>query len=80
MCAKVNALKSKIIMPLPSKRKNEKENEFMSRCMSDDIMKKEYKDNKQRVAICLTQYRSRKKAKGEASWDDVRQNDILGLI
>ena len=52
----------------------------MSRCMSDDIMKKEYKDNKQRVAVCLTQYRARRKSKGEASWDDVRKGDILGLI
>ena len=67
-------------MPLPSKRKNEKQSEFMSRCMSDDIMKKEYKDNKQRVAVCLTQYRARRKSKGEASWDDVRKGDILGLI
>ena len=52
----------------------------MSRCMGDDIMKKEYKDNKQRVAVCLTQYRTRKKSKGEASWDDVRKGDALGLI
>ena len=61
-------------MPLPSKRKDEKQSEFMSRCMGDDIMKKEYKDNKQRVAVCLTQYRTRKKSKGEASWDDVRKS------
>ena len=67
-------------MPLPKKRKDEKESEFMSRCMSDDIMKEEYKDNKQRVAVCLTQYPTIKKSKGEASWDDVRKNDILGLI
>ena len=67
-------------MPLPSKRKDEKQSEFMSRCMGDDIMKKEYKDNKQRVAVCLTQYRARRKSKGEASWDDVRKGDILGLI
>ena len=60
--------------------KDEKQSEFMSRCMSDDIMKKEYKDNKQRVAVCLTQYRTRKKSKGEASWDDVRKGDILGVI
>ena len=66
-------------MPLPPKRKDEKQSEFMSRCMGDDIMKKEYKDNKQRVAVCLTQYRTRKKSKGEASWDDVRKGDVLGL-
>ena len=52
-------------MPLPSKRKNEKENEFMSRCMSDDVMKKEFRTNKQRVAVCMNQYQTRKKIKGE---------------
>ena len=67
-------------MPLPSKRKNEKENEFMSRCMSDDVMKKEFRTNKQRVAVCINQYQTRKKIKGEASWDDVRKGDFLGLI
>ena len=67
-------------MPLPKKGEQETPEQFMSRCMSDDIMKKEYKDNKQRVAVCLTQYRTRKKSKGEASWDDVRKNDALGLI
>tara|TARA_R100000995_G_scaffold83897_2_gene61026 strand:+ start:151 stop:354 length:204 start_codon:yes stop_codon:yes gene_type:complete len=67
-------------MPLPSKKKNEKESEFMSRCMSDDVMKEEFRDNKQRVAVCINQYRARKKSKGEASWDDVRKGDALGLI
>ena len=78
--AKESAQKNLSNMPLPSKRKDEKQSEFMSRCMSDDIMKKEYKDNKQRVAVCLTQYRTRKKSKGKASWDDVRKGDTLGLI
>ena len=67
-------------MPLPSKRKDEKQNEFMSRCMSDDVMKKEFRTNKQRVAVCMNQYQTRKKIKGEASWDDVRKVDFLGLI
>ena len=52
----------------------------MSRCMSDDVMKKEFQNNKQRIAVCINQYQTRKKAKGETSWDDVRKGDILGLI
>ncbi len=67
-------------MPLPKPRKKEDKNEFISRCMSDDIMEKEYKDNKQRVAVCLTQFQNIQKSKGEASWDDVRKGDILGLL
>jgi len=41
-------------MPIPSKKDGEDRNAFMSRCMGDDTMKKEYKDNGQRTAICLS--------------------------
>lgn len=42
-------------MPVPNKRKDEESSKFMSRCMSDPVMQKEYKDSKQRVAICIQQ-------------------------
>ena len=41
-------------MPLPSKNKDEKPTDFMSRCMSSDSMKNEYPDQKQRTAICMS--------------------------
>ena len=41
-------------MPLPKRGSNEDRNNFMSRCMSDDTMKEEYKDSGQRTAICLS--------------------------
>ncbi len=44
-------------MPLPSPRKGEKQSDFISRCMSDPLMKREYTDIKQRVAICHNQWR-----------------------
>jgi hypothetical protein len=37
--------------------------------MSDDMMTSEYKEQKQRVAVCLTQFQNIQKSKGEASWD-----------
>lgn len=40
-------------MPLPNKNKEENKDSFVSRCMSDETMKKEYPDEKQRVAICI---------------------------
>jgi len=43
-------------MPLPTRRKGESESDFVSRCMGDPVMK-EYKDNKQRLAICFSQAR-----------------------
>ena len=41
-------------MPLPSKNEGESPKDFMSRCMSSDKMKEEYKDQKQRTAICMS--------------------------
>jgi hypothetical protein len=67
-------------MPIPSVKKDEKQKEFMSRCMSDSIMLDDYKDQKQRAAVCYSQYDRRMKNKGEASWDDVRKGDSLGLV
>jgi len=41
-------------MPIPSKKPNEDRKSFLSRCMADDVMKKEYSDSKKRVAVCLS--------------------------
>jgi HK97 family phage prohead protease len=43
-------------MPLPKPKKNEKHDDFMERCMSDEVMVKEYDDEKQRYAVCQTQW------------------------
>jgi len=40
-------------MPIPNKKNGEERNEFLSRCMSDETMKKEYAP-KQRTSICLS--------------------------
>jgi len=54
----------RIEMPLPTKQKDESQKEFMSRCMGDDVMNTEFKDGKQRAAVCVSQYQQRKKSKG----------------
>ena len=46
-------------MPLPIPRKEEKESEFISRCMNDEVTRREYPDGKQRVAICFSQWRKK---------------------
>ena len=43
-------------MPLPSKDGGENKSKFMSRCISNPKMKKEFSDIKQRIAVCLSQY------------------------
>lgn len=47
-------------MPLPTPNKNEKESDFMKRCMP--VATKESKNPKQAVAICMSQFK-RKKSK-----------------
>ena len=60
-------------MPLPSPRNKEKRSEFMNRCMVDLAGKNEFADDKQRAAVCYSQF---KKAASKASiiienpWND----------
>lgn len=64
-------------MPVPGKRKNENSSKFMSRCMSDPTMQKEYKNSEQRVAICIQQSKGSlferadiERAYSGLEWDD----------
>lgn len=47
-------------MPIPSPVTKESKNEFISRCMGDNTMNKEY-EQKQRYAICLQKWEDKKK-------------------
>lgn len=40
-------------MPIPKRRKDEEKSAFISRCMSDSVMNKDYPDNSQRYAVCM---------------------------
>ena len=42
-------------MPIPTKKKGEGDQDFLKRCMSDEKMKSEYTDEKQRFAVCAAQ-------------------------
>lgn len=42
-------------MPIPKRKENEDKDKFVSRCMGNETMKKDYPDQKQRVAICIDQ-------------------------
>ena len=46
-------------MPLPKPKKGESQSQFVSRCMGNETMKKEYPDQKQRAAICYTQWKKK---------------------
>lgn len=45
-------------MPLPTPHDDEKEDEFLHRCMASDAVK-EFDDQKQRVAVCYSQWREK---------------------
>lgn len=51
-------------MPIPKPNTGEKEDEFISRCMGNDIMIEEYPEEEQRAAVCYNEWR-KKKAKLE---------------
>jgi HK97 family phage prohead protease len=41
-------------MPIPTPRAEEEQNDFISRCMSNETMKDDYPDNDQRLAVCFS--------------------------
>ena len=46
-------------MPLPKPKSDEQREEFIRRCMGDSVMKSEYLNNAQRLAICAAQWRNK---------------------
>ena len=46
-------------MPLPKPKQNEKQADFMSRCVNDETIKKEFKNKSQRVAVCYNQFKKK---------------------
>jgi len=46
-------------MPLPKPKAEEKQTEFIDRCMTDPEVRKEFKDENQRLAVCYNIYRKK---------------------
>ena len=46
-------------MPIPKPSAGESEEDFMSRCMNDEVMRAEYSENDQRVAVCVQSFRGK---------------------
>ena len=44
-------------MPLVTPKKSEKQGEFVSRCMGDETINKDFPDQKQRAAVCYSQFK-----------------------
>lgn len=53
-------------MPLPSKNKGETKEQFMDRCLSAEVSKNEFTDIKQRIAVCLSQWKKKGSKNGKS--------------
>jgi len=74
-------------MPLPSPKKDQKKEDFINSCMASPAMSEEFKDPKQRAAICYSQYHRTSVANTylfgeyvkEAEWDGIEFDNFLLL-
>ena len=65
---------------MPNPKKSEKQDDFVSRCMGDETMNKEFPDQKQRAAVCYSQFK-KADANIEASEESLEEykNEFLEM-
>jgi hypothetical protein len=67
-------------MPLPKPKEGENKDKFLQRCMADEIMVDEYPDEKQRYAVCLTQFEDKRGGKAmEKAKKEIRLAELRAL-
>lgn len=64
-------------MPLPKAKKGEKQSEFVSKCMGDPMMNKDFPDQKQRAAVCYSQFKRKSKASESLDWEDSADESFI---
>ena len=64
-------------MPLPKPSKNEKQRDFVSRCAGDSTMVKEFPNQKQRIAVCYSQFKKKAKASESLDWEDSADESFI---
>ena len=66
-------------MPIPNPKKSEKQGDFVSRCMGDETMNKEFPDQKQRAAVCYSQFKKANASIEAAESLEEYKNDFLEM-
>jgi hypothetical protein len=61
-------------MPLPTPKKGQQKKDFINSCMASPTMNDEYKDPKQRMAVCYSQY---SKSSVSATWGEIEFDKFL---
>jgi hypothetical protein len=64
-------------MPLPKPTKNQKQSEFVSKCMGDAMMNKDFPDQKQRAAVCYSQFKRKSNASESLEWEDCADETFI---
>lgn len=54
-----------IAIPLPTPKKGEGQSSFVSRCMSNTQAKKDFPNRQQRLAVCFSRFKKKKKSIAE---------------
>ncbi len=66
-------------MPLPRPDKNESRKKFVNKCMDDAAMLKEFPNEKQRAAVCYSQYEQATKSKARL-WEEFEEQRVYDVI
>lgn len=61
-------------MPLPVPKKDQKKEDFINSCMASPAMNDEFKDTKQRLAVCHSQYG---KSSTAVTWGEIEFDKFL---
>ena len=64
-------------MPLPKPKKNEQQSEFVSKCMGDEMMNTDFPEQKQRAAVCYSQFKRKAKASESLDWEDSMDESFI---
>jgi hypothetical protein len=63
-------------MPIPTPSKKQTKQDFISSCMGDNTMVKEFGDQKQRAAVCYSKW-AEKKSKASVVLDDGEESEAI---
>lgn len=66
-------------MPIPNPKKSEKQGDFVSRCMGDETMNKDFPDQKQRAAVCYSQFKKANASIEAAESLEEYKNDFFNM-
>lgn len=64
-------------MPIPKLDRGEAEKDFMSKCMTDNSMQKDFPNQNQRVAVCMSQLKRKKSEASGLDWEDVAAESFI---